>query len=154
MSHPDDATAVAMEELASSECWRLLRTTVVGRVAMHCGDDDVDVFPVNYVVDHGSVVFRTAAGTKLAHVLAERRVTFEADDSDFSDGVAWSVVAKGPSTAIQLRQDVIEAFDLDVHPWHAGVKPTFVRLVPEQITGRRFTIDPTALASPPSHEDE
>jgi hypothetical protein len=134
-----------MEELVPSECWALLRTTAVGRLAMHCGDDDVDIFPVNFVVDHGSVVFRTAAGTKLAHALTERPVTFEADDSDLATGVAWSVVAKGPSAVIQVRRDVIDAFDLELQPWHAGRKPAFVRLVPEQITGRRFTIDPTAL---------
>lgn len=133
----------AMEELAPSACLALLRTTKVGRIAIHCGDDDVDVFPINFTVDHGTIVFRSAAGTKLEHIVAERKVTFEADDSDLADGVVWSVVAKGPSEILHDRDDVIAAFDLDVHPFHAGAKPIFVRLVPERLTGRRFTMDPT-----------
>lgn len=138
-----------MEELSGSECWAVLRTVAVGRLAVCAGGDrcDVDIFPVNFVVDHGSIVFRTAAGTKLERLTAERSTTFEADDSDFSDGIAWSVVAKGPCGAIEAHADLISAFDLEVHPWHAGSKPTFVRLVPEVITGRRFTIDPRVLAS-------
>ena len=36
-----------------------------------------DIFPINYVVDHASIVIRTAAGTKLAGSKS-RQVAFEA----------------------------------------------------------------------------
>jgi uncharacterized protein len=41
--------------------------------------DGPQIFHINYVVDHGTVVFRTAAGTKLAGA-AQRDVAFEADE--------------------------------------------------------------------------
>ena len=38
-----------------------------------------DIFPINYVVDHGAVVFRTAEGTKLAAAVLGQGVAFEID---------------------------------------------------------------------------
>ena len=29
-------------------------------------DGEIEIFPVNFIVDHGSIVFKTAAGTKLS----------------------------------------------------------------------------------------
>ena len=51
--------------LEPPECWTLLRHTEVGRLAVTMGTSP-DIFPVNFAVDRGSVVFRTAEGTKLA----------------------------------------------------------------------------------------
>jgi nitroimidazol reductase NimA-like FMN-containing flavoprotein (pyridoxamine 5'-phosphate oxidase superfamily) len=48
-------------ELSATESWALLRQTDVGRLAVIV-DDRPDIFPVNYLVDHGSVVIRTAPG--------------------------------------------------------------------------------------------
>jgi len=68
-------------ELAVHECLSLLRTTTVGRLAI-AGDEHPEVFPINYVVDRATVVFRTAPGTKLAALTAHRDVTFETDAYD------------------------------------------------------------------------
>lgn len=134
-----------MDELAPSACWEHLRSTPIGRLAVRGVGDDVEVFPVNYLVDHGTIVFRTAAGTKLDRIVATSQSTFEADGVDAAGGgagdTAWSVIAKGPCAVIQERDDVVASFDVDVSPWHAGGKPTFVRLTPHTLTGRRFTID-------------
>jgi uncharacterized protein len=46
-------------------CWALLRSQEAGRLAVLIADRP-EIFPINYVVDHGTVVFRTAEGTKLA----------------------------------------------------------------------------------------
>ena len=67
-----------VEELPTHECWRLLRTTTVGRLAVSV-DSQPDIFPVNYVVDHGTLVFRTDAGTKLTAALTSNAVAVEAD---------------------------------------------------------------------------
>ncbi len=62
-----------VEVLDPNECWALLRGSVVGRLAISIANHP-DIFPINYVVDHGTVVFRTAEGTKLAGaVLGTRR---------------------------------------------------------------------------------
>ncbi len=68
---PDDLKPV--EHLDADECWRLLRTTSVGRLAVSVSDMP-DIFPVNYVVSNGHMLFRTAPGSKLAHVAVNKQV--------------------------------------------------------------------------------
>ena len=50
--------------LSEEECWRLLMSNDLGRLAIVV-DGWPEVFPVNYPSQVGSIVFRTAAGTKL-----------------------------------------------------------------------------------------
>ena len=54
--------------LDTHTCLQLLRTREVGRLAVSSADHP-DIFPINYVLDRGTVVFRTAEGTKLAAAL-------------------------------------------------------------------------------------
>ncbi|MGA9276856.1 pyridoxamine 5'-phosphate oxidase family protein [Ilumatobacter sp.] len=129
----------SLDELSASICWALLRQVGLGRIAMNGPTGEIEVFPVNFVVDHGSVVFTTGAGTKLSLALDGGRATFEADSVD--RGTAWSVVAKGPMNVVHLHEELIESFELNVRSWHAGSKPSYVRLVPDIITGRRFEYD-------------
>ena len=49
-------------------------------------DGHPQIFPVTYVVDGESIVFRTAAGTKLA-ATRDAEVAFEVDSYDASHGV-------------------------------------------------------------------
>lgn len=139
-----DATDDGIEELSASECLALLRTVDLGRVAVNTADGGVDIFPINYVVDHGAVVFRTAPGTKLELIAAATRVAFEADHFDWYDGLAWSVVIKGEAALVTDRSDLLDLFDTDVQPWHPARKPHFVRLEASIITGRRFAVTRTA----------
>lgn len=126
------------ETLAVSDCWALLRDSVVGRLAIVAGGEP-DIFPVNHIVDHGSIVFRTAAGTKLATAV-RHQVAFEVDGYDADDATAWSVVAKGTAHEISEMQESIRAMDLPLYPWHDGPKPHFVRIEPTSVTGRRLHI--------------
>lgn len=139
-----------LEELSESECWALLRSVDVGRLATPTADGGVDVFPVNHVVDQGSIVFRTALGTKLASAVDAAEVAFEADNAALSlDQQArrgddpWSVVAHGTAELITRQTDLFDSFELSVRPWHVSDKPYFVRLVPTSVSGRRFHLDPT-----------
>jgi nitroimidazol reductase NimA-like FMN-containing flavoprotein (pyridoxamine 5'-phosphate oxidase superfamily) len=127
------------EVLEANECWQLLRTNEVGRLAVSITDHP-DIFPVNYVADRGTVVFRTAEGTKLAAAVLGRAVAFEIDGYDAEQGVAWSVVIKGRATEIERMQDVFDALDLPLFPWHASPKHRFVRIEPFDISGRRFHV--------------
>ena len=65
-------------KLSTAESWTLLREAVVGRLAVMV-DDHPEIFPVNHMVDRGSVVFRSAAGTKLAGSVGHL-VAFEVDE--------------------------------------------------------------------------
>jgi nitroimidazol reductase NimA-like FMN-containing flavoprotein (pyridoxamine 5'-phosphate oxidase superfamily) len=135
-----------LEELSESECWTLLRTVDIGRLATPTSHGGVEVFPVNHVVDSGSVVFRTAAGTKLNTALAATEVAFEADNAaahaeeQLDD--PWSVVLHGSADLITSDTELFDCFDLTVRPWHVSDKPYFVRLVPRAVSGRRFRLQP------------
>ena len=133
---PDDATPDA---LGPGDCWTLLASAPVGRLALVV-DGRPEIFPVNHVVDHGSLVFRTAPGTKLAAIRGATRVAFEVDGLDVAAGVAWSVIVKGLAERVSGRNLVLEAAALPIFPWHGGPKNWFVRIRPEAISGRRFAV--------------
>lgn len=125
------------EELDSADCLALLRETPNGRLAVIVNGRP-DIFPVNHAVHHGSVVFRTASGSKLQGAVGQP-VAYEADGVDES-GLAWSVVVSGTAHEVHQLHEVLEALELPVFPWQEGAKPHFVRIDPDTITGRRFPI--------------
>ena len=127
----------AIMELAANDCLALLRTADIGRLAVS-RPAHPDVFPVNFVVDHGAVVFRTAVGTKLDALIHDDHVTFEADGYDAASGDAWSVVIKGRAAEVGGVHDKVDAADLPLFPWHTAPKPRVVRILPVEMTGRRF----------------
>ena len=133
-----------LEELSESECWTLLRSVDVGRLATPTAQGGVEVFPVNHVVDQGSIVFRTALGTKLSHALDAAEVAFEADNAARTYGEQsddpWSVVVHGTAKVITNDTELFDSFELHLHPWHVSSKPYFVRLVPTGVSGRRFRV--------------
>jgi hypothetical protein len=137
-----------MEELSGSACWALLRTTSVGRLAVLVGDHP-DIFPLNYAVDHGTVVFRSRAGTKTSAALADSPVALEADGYDAETAEAWSVVIRGNAEEISGRPELMDTIDLPLFPWQAGDKGRFIRIVPTATSGRRFPIaDPSVWQTP------
>jgi hypothetical protein len=135
-------------KLDEPTCWALLRTVAVGRLAVVVGGAP-EIFPVNHTVDHGSIVFRTADGTKLSAALGEGAVAFESDGFDADTAEAWSVLLKGTAEEIRELDELVEASLLPLAPWHGGPKHRFVRIVPGQISGRRFVVaDPSVWHNP------
>jgi nitroimidazol reductase NimA-like FMN-containing flavoprotein (pyridoxamine 5'-phosphate oxidase superfamily) len=148
----------ATEGLSASECWALLRSTDVGRLAMSFAGRQ-EIFPLNYVVDHGTVVFRTGEGTKLAAATERLAVAFEVDGLDVEPGEVWSVVIKGTVEEVKRVDELMDVVAaLPLYPWHAAPKGHFLRIVPGEITGRRFALaGPETWAKPagrarPVHE--
>lgn len=127
------------DALAVHECWSLLRSAEVGRLAVVISDRP-DIFPVNFVLDHGSVVFRTAAGTKLVALSDHEAVAFEVDGYAPEDRLAWSVVIKGRAERIRAMHELFDAGTLPLDPWHDAPKAHFIRIVPQTVTGRRFAV--------------
>jgi nitroimidazol reductase NimA-like FMN-containing flavoprotein (pyridoxamine 5'-phosphate oxidase superfamily) len=139
---------LGMTVLETEECLDLLRAEDVGRLAVSIVEHP-DIFPINYIVDRGLVVFRTAQGTKLAGAVLGRGVAFEVDGYDPSTGEAWSVVVKGRAVEVERLQDLYDALTLPLFPWHAAPKHHFVRIEPTEITGRRFRVaDKSAWEDP------
>jgi nitroimidazol reductase NimA-like FMN-containing flavoprotein (pyridoxamine 5'-phosphate oxidase superfamily) len=137
-----------IDVLDEPECLGLLRTSSVGRIAVVTASGP-EIFPVNFIVDHGTIVFRTAEGTKLSSIATERNVAFEVDGFDPRAGVAWSVVAKGDAQQARTMQERFDAADLTLFPWQTAPKPFFVRIRPRQITGRRFRVTDHVDVPPP-----
>ena len=103
------------------DCWDLLRQADVGRLAVTL-HDETEIFPINFVVDRDTVVFRSAQGTKLVGAIEGRTVAFEADGYDPEAGEAWSVIIKGRATEIERNHELFEVMHLPLFPWHAGPK--------------------------------
>ncbi|MDM4142690.1 MULTISPECIES: pyridoxamine 5'-phosphate oxidase family protein [Mycobacterium] len=117
------------------ECWELLGSLALGRLVTYA-DGQPDIFPVNYVVQRRTVLFRTAAGTKLVSSAIDNRVLFEVDDHNVAE--AWSVIVRGRARSLRTPEELEEAERAQVLPWTRPEKTHYVRIVPESITGRRF----------------
>jgi nitroimidazol reductase NimA-like FMN-containing flavoprotein (pyridoxamine 5'-phosphate oxidase superfamily) len=133
------------EVLDQHVCWDLLRKVAFGRLAVVV-DGEPDVFPVNYVVDHGTIVFRTDTGRKLS-AAAGRPVAFEVDGHDPGYAVVWSVVVRGVGAEIREMDEVIEAMELPLTPWQEGRKARFIRIRPSAVTGRRVHLQDRPVPS-------
>ncbi|HWK21222.1 MAG TPA: pyridoxamine 5'-phosphate oxidase family protein [Microbacteriaceae bacterium] len=132
--------------LTESECDALLRATPLGRVALAAAGE-IDIFPVNYVLDdEGRIVFRTAPGTKLAELVIHPSVAFEIDGVVGAD--LFSVIVKGDAERVEGAGDIAELERLPLRPWVPTVKEQFVRITPRWVTGRRFTPGPEPERDP------
>jgi hypothetical protein len=121
--------------LAERDFWALLRSQSEGRPAVYA-NERVNIFPVNFAVDHATIVFRTAAGTKVSAVVANESVAFEADGVDLDGSAAWSVVVKGRALPITWAQELLDTSDLALYPLEGQAKQQFIRIVPVEVTGR------------------
>jgi len=123
-----------LAELSRDECFELLRTQPVGRLAVVDDDGPPLVVPVNYVVVGEAIVFRSDAGLKL-RLLRRRPVSFQADFVDAYHHTGWSVLAHG----IGYEASHWETDHLPLVPWAEGEKGQWIRIAVDGITGRRLT---------------
>src|ERR1700722_20868768 len=121
------------------ECWDLLAGVTLGRLVTSV-DGQPEIFPVNYLVQHRTVLFRTAEGTKLVSAAINNRVLFEADDHNVAEG--WSVIVKGTARMLHTDEEIEEAERAQLLPWTATLKLHWVRVLPVSVTGRRFRFGP------------
>jgi nitroimidazol reductase NimA-like FMN-containing flavoprotein (pyridoxamine 5'-phosphate oxidase superfamily) len=121
--------------LSVTECWNLLGSAALGRLVTSV-DGQPEIFPVNFVVQHRSVLFRTAEGTKFVSSAINNQVLFEADGTTADEG--WSVIIKGTARSPRTDEELEEARRAWLFPWTATPKPHFVRIRPLSVTGRRF----------------
>jgi len=122
-------------ELTPDECWPLLQSQVLGRLAVRT-DTGVDIFPVNYLVHDSAVFFRTAPGSKMMDLTKEPQVAFESDGR--TGQRYWSVVMHGAAQRLSSDAEIEESGVMTLRTWSATEKFNYVRIVPTTITGRRF----------------
>lgn len=130
--HPNDEPILVLTE---EQCWQLLERIQHGRLVAVV-DGRADIFPVNVAAQDRTLVFRTAAGTKLAGVTVNENVLFEADGI-LSDQ-AWSVIVRGTAEQLQTSAERAEAEKLELKPWTPTLKDHFVRITPTEVSGRHF----------------
>ncbi|MFI9366571.1 helix-turn-helix domain-containing protein [Kitasatospora sp. NPDC053057] len=125
-------------ELDQQECRDRLSTHGVGRIALSTRDGPA-VFPVNYSVLDGAVVYRTAPHGSLA-ATAGTEVAFEADHIDEALSQGWSVLVVGRAQRITDPTDVRRLIEsAGSEPWAGGERDLWIRIEPERVTGRRIS---------------
>ncbi len=132
-------TADGVTVLSEHECWDLLAGVALGRVVTSVGGQP-EIFPVNYLVQHRTVLFRTAEGTKLVSTAINNRVLFEVDDHNVVEG--WSVIVKGRARSLRTNEEIEKAERAQLLSWTTTEKTHYVRVIPETVTGRRFQFGP------------
>lgn len=129
-----------LEELDVDTTMKLLAEHHVGRVAIN-DDGGPLVFPVNYVFDQGSVVFRSDMGTKLTAAEGGRFASFQIDHVDEAHRIGWSVLVRGQLVEVIDPVELERLDQLPIDPFHHGAgKLHHVRLLPRSITGRRIPL--------------
>lgn len=122
--------------LTAYDCWRLLETEDVARVAWVTDDGGAAVVPVNYIVGDGAVWFRTQPYSQLGRQCGGGRILLEVDHVDRDEHTAWSVVVSGTADLVpteDVPDDVME-----MRLWAPGTRNLFVRLEPIEVSGRRL----------------
>jgi uncharacterized protein len=126
-----------LELLDEDEARELLGIGGVGRVGITIGALPA-IFPVNYRVIDGAIVFRTSPGSKMSAAAAGAVVAFEVDDYQLADRSGWSVLAVGPAEIVHDLGVTFDVLDAGLEPLADGNRLTIVRIEPTFISGRRI----------------
>jgi nitroimidazol reductase NimA-like FMN-containing flavoprotein (pyridoxamine 5'-phosphate oxidase superfamily) len=126
-----------LELLTEEEALALLSVAEVGRIGLTIGAMPA-IFPVNYRMIDGAIVFRTASGSKLTAATQGAVVAFEVDDYDRVDRTGWSVLAVGQAEVAQDGSMALKAIATHLEPFAEGRRVTIVRIEPTFVSGRRI----------------
>ncbi|MFJ2866075.1 pyridoxamine 5'-phosphate oxidase family protein [Kitasatospora sp. NPDC087314] len=134
---PDPGPRPLLLHLTEPQCWELIGTHGVGRIGLPGGSAPA-VLPVNYAVDAGTIVYRTAAHGAAAAGHGTP-VSFQVDHIDDHLSRGWSVLLLGEAQHVgdPAEQERLAALP-GATPWAGGSRPLWVRIRPDKVTGRRI----------------
>lgn len=135
-----DVGAGDLERLDDAESRRLLAGAEVGRVGISLGALPA-IVPVNYRLVDGAIVFRSAAGAKLAAATAGAIVAFEVDDFELNDRSGWSVLVIGKAEVVDDPAVLAAAEAAGLRPLVDGDRRSVIRIEPTLLSGRRVVHD-------------
>ncbi|MEU5321117.1 pyridoxamine 5'-phosphate oxidase family protein [Streptomyces sp. NPDC021056] len=126
-------------ELSTAECWELLSTHGVGRLGVPADSGPV-IVPVNYSVIDAAIVFRTTSGATPSQA-SESMTAFEVDRIDDAFSQGWSVLVRGHAQVV-IDPEAVRHLEKRAYstPWAGGRRDLWVRIAPQEITGRRITV--------------
>jgi hypothetical protein len=135
----DDITldSAGFEILDQAECLSLLSKATLGRVAVTIGALPA-IFPVNFCMVAGQVVFCSGEGTKLTAALSGTIVAFETDWACVPQGEVWSVQLVGASRVVEPATDRAAAELAALRSLAPVPRRYLVKITPERISGRRL----------------
>ena len=125
----------ALETLSTKECWELLGTQVVGRVA-YTERALPRILPVNYVLVDRHLLLRVSA-EGLARSLDRQVVAFEVDESERLWHSGWSVVVIGTARWLTSAGDVTRGVNVPAS-WAGPDHQTLMSITVGDIRGRRL----------------
>lgn len=125
-----------LEVLDETECRRLLVVGSVGRLGYRAGAEQ-RIVPMNYVLAHQHLVFRTSAESEIAESALGSPVAFEVDEVDPFLQAGWNVLVSG--VAEELPRTELRAMDVGEtpEPWASGTRSLYLRVPLTTISGRR-----------------
>lgn len=125
-----------LEVLSTDECFDLLASEPVGRVAF-IADGDPQIFPITYLVADNRILFRSGEGTKLNAAAHARRVAFEVDSYDAVNHRGWSVVANGHARLVD-DDERVQGMEDHLEPWVEAARANWIEILVDDISGRRI----------------
>jgi uncharacterized protein len=134
----------ALEQMSRDECLALMASMPVGRI-IYTRRAMPAVEVVNFALDHGDIVIRTARDGKLAAAARGAVVAFEADSLDLAQRTGWSVTAIGQAHEVTDPGEVARLETIGLNSWAPGTRDHFIRISPVILTGRHLHPDRTQL---------
>ena len=126
-----------LELLTEEQARDLLASGEVGRIGITIGALPA-IFPVNYRIIDGAIVFRTSPGSKLSAASEGAVVAFEVDDYQLADQTGWSVLAVGRAEVVRDLTMTFKVLDARLQPLAGGRRSSIVRIEPTFVSGRRI----------------
>ncbi|MFE2178975.1 pyridoxamine 5'-phosphate oxidase family protein [Kitasatospora sp. NPDC059462] len=134
---PEGTPRPLLLHLSEPECWLLVGTHGVGRVGLP-GTPAPAVYPVNYAVDGRTIVYHTSPRGAAAAPDGSP-VSFQADHIDDRLTEGWSVLMLGAAQHVDDPEEEGRLARLPGStPWAGGDRPLWVRITPDEVTGRRL----------------
>ncbi|PJJ63781.1 pyridoxamine 5'-phosphate oxidase family protein [Compostimonas suwonensis] len=134
-AEPPVAPPTGIRALDRAECWRLLESAEVARLAV-VDEQGADIFPINYLVNDGSLFFRSAPGTKIVSLTEHPSVAVEIDGADERE--RWSVVVRGEAHRLDDDTLIGESGVQGLQTMTSSDKWNYFEIVPRTVTGIRF----------------
>ncbi|WP_235967198.1 pyridoxamine 5'-phosphate oxidase family protein [Herbidospora solisilvae] len=138
-----DSGPSTLEELSEKECLQLAEQGGIGRVAFGGAVVGPTVFPVNYRLINGQVVFRIRKGGTMDESISsgiddvEVKIAFQIDHIDERNRNGWSVLIQGPAHHVSESELSATGAD-DVDSWAGDSRDHYIRIAPQRVTGRRI----------------
>jgi uncharacterized protein len=134
----DPAGGQVLSEIDEQECYALLATQSLGRLAV-VRDGRPEIFPVNYAMDGTTITLRTAPGVKLSFG-SFAHVAFEVEDIDPATRQGWVVEVRGFAEEITDAGDEwsVRVRGAGAEPWVEGERDHFIAITHGEVSGRRI----------------